>query len=131
MLLYIKEDGDIFNLDNMTRIYPDEYFIRYDDNRIKGNTMVVCDDSDQAFKIVEWIYHRMTLGNGNAILDLEEFRKEETETAKTRKALNKKKSCATCLYLDTDGCKQWYNTGTGCDAHITIEEAMKDVNEEK
>ena len=88
MLLYNKEDGDIFNLDNMTRIYPDEEFVRYEN--LSGNSLILtlCDDSDQAFKIVEWIYHRMTLGNGNAILDLDEFREpeksifEETEAMK-------------------------------------------------
>lgn len=88
MLLFNKEDGDIFNLDNITRIYPDDYYIRYNDNRSNNNIMVICDDSEQAFKVIEWIYHRMTFGNGNVTLDLEEFREpeksiwEETEAMK-------------------------------------------------
>lgn len=129
MLLFNKKDGDIYNLDNMSRIYPEENYIRYNDNKYYHTVMVVCDDSDQAVKVVEWIYQRMTFGNGNVILDLEDFRNElrETETAKTRKALK----CGTCIYVDTDGCKEWDNDGTGCDAHITEEEAKKDVNEEE
>lgn len=129
MLLFNKKDGDIFNLDNIVRIYPDGNQVRFCDNRTYGDIMVVCDDSNQAINVVEKIYHRMTYGSGNMILDLEEFRKKETETAKTRRIL--RNNCNTCIYVDTDGCKEWDNDGTGCYAHITEEEALQDVNKEK
>lgn len=133
MLLYIQPDFDnygvIFNLDkfSMINVYKNEIHA-FNDIDVKYS-IVKCKSEEEAEKVLAKIYTNMTYGSGNMILNLEDFRKElrETETAKTRKTLK----CGTCIYVDTDGCKEWDNDGTGCDAHITEEEAKKDVNEEK
>lgn len=136
MLLYNSKSAEIFNLDNAVYIatecydLEDElYRIILKDSNANKYQIVECESGEEAQKVLAKIYLNMTYGSGNMILNLEDFRKElrETETAKTRKALK----CGTCIYVDTDGCKEWDNDGTGCDAHITEEEAKKDVNEEK
>lgn len=133
MLLYIKPSidnfGGIFNLDNFSLINVKENEIHVFSNTNVDFSIVECKSEEEAEKVLAKIYTNMTYGSGNMILNLEDFRKEliETETARTRKALK----CGTCIYVDTDGCKEWDNDGTGCDAHITEEEAKKDVNEEK
>lgn len=131
MLLYNKKDGTIFNLDNFTMIFMFKNKVQaYNDFDVKY-IICECESEDEAEKVLAKIYTHMTYGSGNMILDLEEFRKEETETAKTRKALRNTKSCGGCIYQDTDGCYQWGNDGTRCKHYITEEEAIKDVNEEK
>lgn len=132
MLLYNKEDGAIFNLDNFTMLLMNKNEVQaYNDYDVKY-IICKCESEKEAEKVLAKIYTHMTYRSGNMILDLEDFRRElkETETAKTRKAL-RNNMCNTCIYVDTDGCKEWDNDGTGCDAHITEEEAMKDGNEEK
>lgn len=134
MLLYVKADysnsgaGVIFNLDkfSMINVYEDK-ILAFNDIDVKYS-IVKCKSEEEAEKVLAKIYTNMTYGSGNMILDLEEFRK--IETAKTRKALRNNK-CNTCIYVDTDGCKEWDNDGTGCDAHITEEEARKNASEEK
>lgn len=76
MLLYLKQDGDIFNLDNLIRIYPYGDEVRGKD--ISGNNVIItsCDNDNMAEKIVYDLYKKMTYGNENMILDLEEYREE-------------------------------------------------------
>lgn len=136
MLLYIKGDdfryGAIFNLDNFVRINVSDDEIHGFNNNDTKYTFVKCRSEEEAEKVLAKIYLNMTYGSGNMILNLDEFREEETETAKTRKALkNNNKSCVGCLYLDTDACYQWDNDGTRCEHYITGKEAEKDVNKEK
>lgn len=73
MLIYVKQDGDIYNLDNMVRIYPEDNYVRF--NIVSGDSsvMVICKSEEQAKNVVSYIYHRMTLGNGNVVLDLDDF----------------------------------------------------------
>ena len=73
MLIYVKQDGDIYNLDNMVRIYPEDNYVRF--NMVSGDSsvMVICKSEEQAKNVVSYIYHRMTLGNGNVVLDLDDF----------------------------------------------------------
>ena len=133
MLLYLKEKNMIINLDQIRSIFVYEdcgcFEIIVVGTYGEINCICECENEEEAQKVLAKIYINMTYGSGNMILDLEDFRKElrETETAKTRKALK----CGTCIYVDTDGCKEWDNDGTGCDVYITKEEAKKDVNEEK
>lgn len=73
MLLYIKQDCEIYNLDTMSRIYADEYYIKA--FTISGNviTIAVCDSDAIPPAIIEDIYKKMTYGSENMILDLEEY----------------------------------------------------------
>lgn len=73
MLIYVKQDGDIYNLDNMVRIYPEDDIVCF--NMVSGDRgiMVRCENEEQAKNVVSYIYHRMTLGNGNVVLDLDDF----------------------------------------------------------
>ena len=73
MLIYVKQDGDIYNLDNMVRIYPEDNYVRF--NMVSGDSsvMVICKSEEQAKNVVSYIYLRMTLGNGNVVLDLDDF----------------------------------------------------------
>lgn len=73
MLIYVKQDGDIYNLDNMVRIYPEDDIVCF--NMVSGGRgiMVRCENEEQAKNVVSYIYHRMTLGNGNVVLDLDDF----------------------------------------------------------
>lgn len=80
MLLYIKQDGDIFNLNNFVRIYPSHY----PSGEVRGKTISgqdflikSCDNYDMAEKIVYDIYTKMTYGNENMILDLEDYQEED------------------------------------------------------
>ena len=73
MLIYVKQDGDIYNLDNMVRIYPEDNYVRF--NMVSGDSsvMVICKSEEQAKNVVSYIYLRMTLSNGNVVLDLDDF----------------------------------------------------------
>lgn len=135
MLLYIKSNydnsGAIFNLDNFVMINVWREEIHGFNNDDTKYIIVKCKSEEEAEKVLAKIYLNMTYGSGNMILNLDEFREEETETAKTRKALKNNKSCVGCLYLDTDACYQWDNDGIRCEHYITGKEAEKDVNKEK
>ena len=73
MLLYNKTDCDIYNLDNMIRIYP--YGTDLKAYTTSGNviTIACCDSDAIPPAIIEDIYKKMTYGSENMILDLEDY----------------------------------------------------------
>ena len=77
MLIYVKQDGDIFNLDNIIRIYPCEEYVKYVLPTGNYGVLIECKSEEQAKNVVSYIYHRMTLGNGNVVLDLDDFEEGE------------------------------------------------------
>lgn len=85
MLLYNKQDCDIYNLDNMIRIYPDDKCIRA--YTTSGNiiTIVCCESDAIPLAIIEDIYKKMTYGNENMIIDLEDYREEVEEDVNEEK----------------------------------------------
>ena len=80
MLIYVKKDGDIFNLDNLIRIYPHNKCVKYVLPTGNYGVLIECKSEEQAKNVVSYIYHRMTLSNGNVVLDLDDF--EECENDK-------------------------------------------------
>lgn len=73
MLIYVKQDGDIFNLDNIIRIYPWEEYVKYVLPTGNYGVLIECKSEEQAKNVVSYIYLRMTLSNGNVVLDLDDF----------------------------------------------------------
>lgn len=89
MLIYICSDGyyhNIMNLDYMVKLMA--YKNEINMCGLDGQTYLIlkCESEEEANKIIKKIYFNMTHNIKSMILDLEEFRKEETETARTRKA---------------------------------------------
>lgn len=113
MLFYNKEDNKILNLDNVVRIGIGGNLLIFNPNDIvawgiDGNQHLICKckNAEEASKIINNIYTKMTYASGNMILDLEEFREPEKN-----------------IYEETDSIK----TETG----RTREEIREDGNEEK
>lgn len=80
MLMFDKQFGDIFNLDNIVRIWADDKGdISCADCVGNRRTMIEIADKDLAKKVVKKIYEKMTYGSGNMIIDLEEFKEEADE----------------------------------------------------
>lgn len=80
MLLYVKEKDMIINLDQIRSIFT------YDDDDIwihavstNGEIILICEceNKEEASKIINDIYTKMTYGSGNMILDLEDYREED------------------------------------------------------
>lgn len=73
MLLFNKEDGDLFNLDKFIRIFADEEKVRGYTVEGRVMTIAICDSDAIPPAIIEDIYKKMTYGSENMILDLEEY----------------------------------------------------------
>lgn len=73
MLLYNKQDRDIYNLDTMIRIYPDDECLKAFTTSGNVITIACCDSDAIPPAIIEDIYKKMTYGSENMILDLEEY----------------------------------------------------------
>lgn len=89
MLIYICSDGyyhNIMNLDYMVKLMA--YKNEINMCGLDGQTYLIlkCESEEEANKIIKKIYFNMTHNIKSMILDLEEFRKEETETTRIRKA---------------------------------------------
>lgn len=118
MLIYDKSCGDIINLDNFVRIFVDERKECIMGRTISGDTIIIldCDSEEMAYKIVKDIYTKMTYGNENMIIDIEEYRVH----------------CIDCIKYKTDACTIWENLGPQDTICIDFlgGEVEEDVNEE-
>lgn len=93
MLLYDKIYGDIYNLDNMVRIFPDGRYISARYTSGDKIHIISCDNEEMAFKIVKDIYTKMTYGSENMIIDIEDYREH----------------CEHCIKFKTDACAMGTN----------------------
>ena len=123
MLLYIKVDNKIINLDNVVMIGKANESFMYNSKDILAYSIdrnfhiCRCDSEDMANKIINDIYTKMTYGSGNMILDLENYRNH----------------CIDCIKYKTDACTIWENLDpqdTICIDFLGGEDE-EDVNEEK
>ena len=124
MLLYVKENNKILNLDNVVKIGVGGNQLIFNPSDIvawgtDGNQHLVCDckNAEVASKIINDIYTKMTYGRENMILDLDMY----------------KPRCGKCVKFDTDACDMHITSEYAytCDDYLTEEEVEKDVKEEK
>ena len=123
MLLYIKDDNKIINLDNVVMIKKSSENLMFTNKDIlayapdRNFHICRCDSEEMANKIINDIYTKMTYGSENMIIDIEDYRDH----------------CEDCIKFKTDACAM----GTNMDPKDTTcisflgEEAEEDVNEEK
>lgn len=104
MLLYVKEKDIILNLDNVVMIRTGGNILVFDSNDIvalgtDGSQILICscENEEEASKIINDIYKKMTYGSENMILDLEDYRKHY------------RKHCIDCIKYKTDACTIWEN----------------------
>ena len=89
MLLYVIEKNMIINLNNIRTIKLDRDYSYTIVQAIGSNgeffTICRCDNDNIGKKIINDIYTKMTYGNENIILDLEDYREEAEEDVNEEK----------------------------------------------
>lgn len=99
MLLYVKEDNKILNLDNVVMIGKAKESYIFNSKDILAYSLdrnfhiCRCDSEEMANKIINDIYIKMIYGRENMILDLEDYRNH----------------CIDCIKYKTDACTIWEN----------------------